>query len=650
MRTTTFHNLLLLPAVLRPGIFLASATPKNGPKVHDDDNGLFSFRSRPDLRAPKWEVEVYDQAALAPGYWFFGPYETLNMDDSLGNGWIGPHIYAQDGSLVWSGAALFDNGNIEDFRLSNVDGVEMMTLMDQRHSKGVFMDKHFQVKDRKMANGPSGGGFNSHEFHFVENGTRALVVYGEGRSFSKEEAKKALGFGETCKVACDGIHEREVKGWKSTWEWNSCDHIGLEQSSYKVDYLNNQCSGKWDYIHANSIDKTPEGDYLYSGRHTNSIYKISHANGTVLWRLGGTSGSNFTHRDDFTFSRQHDVRYRGANATHTFISFLDNAKGLDANEPTHPFSRGLLIALDEKNMQAEIAAHYDHPDGEGGLAFRRGNYQPLDNGNVFMCWSERALQSEHTKEGKMLMQARLRVDWLGTYRAYKFEFEGTPADPPDAVGEVVEEDGRVKTNVFVSWNGATEVNSYKLFRTRASGHPLMLVDSQTKQGFETTLSYEGYAKYAVVKALHANGTVLGQTKLIRIAGLNETIPEEDPQPPVSMEDPYWYSDIGFFLGAGALFAICAAAVVLITRRLRRGAGGPRRSLLDLLSRGRYQRLGEGDRELQDREGKESLMGRTRRRGSDDDVFAERFSLGEESEGEGRGSDVEVEGGEEFRRR
>jgi hypothetical protein len=451
--------LLLLPALLRTHTFAsASATPEN----HDDDNGLFSFQSRPDIRAPKWEIEVYDEASLAPGYWFSGPYETLNMDDELGNGWIGPHIYDTDGTLIWSGAPMFDNGNIEDFRISNVNGEDMMTVMDQRHSKGVFIDNHYRVVDRRQANGPNGKGFNSHEFHFVDNGTKALVVWSEGRYYSESETLEALGEDMKCHVACDGINEYDVKTWQSTFSWSSCDHIGLEESTYKTNFLPKQCGGRWDYVHANSIDKTPEGDYIISCRHSNAIYKVSKDGGHVIWRLGGVK-SDFEHKDDFVFSRQHDIRYRGGNETHTIVSMLDNAKGLDGDDPTHEFSRGLLISLDESSspMQAEIIAHYDHPKAEDMLAFRRGNYQPLPNGNVFMCWSERALQSEHSEDGTMLMQAKLVPKWLGTYRTYKFEFVGQPDDPPDVVGKTVDlqTGGGTKTNVFVSWNGATEVVS-----------------------------------------------------------------------------------------------------------------------------------------------------------------------------------------------
>jgi hypothetical protein len=240
------RHLILLPAFLR-SYTLAIADPK--PENHDSDRGLFNFESRPDIRAPKWEIEVYDKDALAPGYWFFGPYETLNMDDELGNGWIGPHIYDDDGTLIWSGAPMFDNGNIEDFRISNVGGEEMMTLMDQRHGKGVFMNNHYQEVDRKEAKGPDGkGGFNSHEFHFVDGGTKALVVWSVAKTYNASETMEMLGVDMPCQVACDGINEFDVATWESSFSWSSCDHIGLDESTYKTDFIPKMCNGKWDYV------------------------------------------------------------------------------------------------------------------------------------------------------------------------------------------------------------------------------------------------------------------------------------------------------------------------------------------------------------------------------------------------------------------
>lgn len=135
------------------------------------------------------------------------------------------------------------------------------------------------------------------------------------------------------------------------------------------------------YRHVNAVDKTLKGDYILSVRHTDTIYKISAGDGSILWRLGGAK-SDF-HSEDVVFSRQHDARYRGQNSTHMWISIMDNSKGEDPQPATNDSSRGLLIAVDENNMVATLEAHYDHPVPDS-LVPRRGNYQALPNGNVLM--------------------------------------------------------------------------------------------------------------------------------------------------------------------------------------------------------------------------------------------------------------------------
>jgi hypothetical protein len=377
---------------------------------------------------------------------------------------------------------------------------------------------------------------------------------------------------------------------------------------------------------------------------------------------------------------------------------LDNAKGLDADDPSHPFSRGLLIALDENSSQktAEIAAHYDHPemdDKEDMLAFRRGNYQPLPNGNVFMCWSERALQSEHSADGKMLMQAKLKTKFLGTYRAYKFEFKGMPEDPPDAVARTVvaQSAGGTQTVVHVSWNGATEVvsldlshfttniyanrdlqKSWNLYKTTKRNKPRVLVDQQSKSGFETKLSYDGYAQYVIAEALDSDGFLLGKSMLLKIEKPNITTPavEEEEAWQKDPSNRAWY-DSPLVIGAAGLFVCIAAllAVFTIIRRLRqRGGGSNSRSsrrrigFMDILKRGRYAPLRDGsEKELQDQQS--SLMnghrrGGRRRRSNDDDWNGadyrdgegEAFVVGDEEEeegdermrGRGRGGDVDLD--------
>ena len=219
------------------------------PEIHDDDSGLFTFKSRADIRAPKWNVTVYDRSALASGYWFFGPYETLDMDEEFGNGWIGPHIYTDDGTLIWSGAPMFDNGNTEDFRLSNVNGEDVMTVMDQRHARGVFINNHYEEIKREKTNGK--GMFNSHEFHIVDNGTKALVVWTDREEIEEEESAK-VGFQGRCEVDCNGINEFDVETWERTFTWSSCrdgeGNIGLDESTLNGGSIENKCRRNWDYV------------------------------------------------------------------------------------------------------------------------------------------------------------------------------------------------------------------------------------------------------------------------------------------------------------------------------------------------------------------------------------------------------------------
>ena len=265
--------------------------------------------------------------------------------------------------------------------------------------------------------------------------------------------------------------------------------------------------------HSNSVDKTPDGDYLLSARHVDTIYKVSGEDGHIIWRLGGKM-SDFGN-GDWTFSRQHDVRVRDHNGTHLVISILDNARGMDSQEPTYPFSRGLLLALNEEEMTVTILKQIDHPDGEGHYAPRRGNYQLLPNGNIFMGWSEYGSQSEHASDGTLLMHSWLAADWLGTYRAYKFDFTGRPTEKP-AVHSISfpTDGGSSATVVHVSWNGDTETAYWNMYKTTADDEVRVLVGTAERTGFETAVEYGALAEYVLLEAVDKNGEVLGESDII----------------------------------------------------------------------------------------------------------------------------------------
>lgn len=247
-----------------------------------------------------------------------------------------------------------------------------------------------------------------------------------------------------------------------------------------------------------------------------------------MWRLGGKT-SDFEMGEGVKFSCQHNIRVRGGNETHTLISILDNASGEDGQEPSYDYSRGLLISLNEEDMTASLVAHYDHPRGE--YAPKRGNMQIMENGNVFMGWSERALHSEHSPDGTLLMEAIMVPDWIGSYRNFKFPYVGRPNTTPDAISVAYMQDEERKDNpitkVFVSWNGDTEVRKWRLYGSSNSRDDLAVVESKDRTGFETAFDHDTYYKWVSLEGLDKNGKVITTTGTIKT--------EQHPSAPYEVE-------------------------------------------------------------------------------------------------------------------
>ena len=503
----------MLRMVLSPLSFLALYTFPSLTSAqweHGNSDALFDFVTRPDLKAPKWNVTVYQPELVSPGYWFVGPYRSPRNKEDETDTWVGPHIYDGNGELIWSGTEMFDNGkDTMSFQIHNVRGEELMTVLDWSRGEGVIFDNHYEIVETVDIYGDART--NAHEFHFVDNGSKAVVIKTKYDVSTKEDAQAAgLNNGKLCHAHWDGIQEFDTSTWQTSWEWNSKGHIWLNESTYAETPIEKRCDSShlgWDFIHCNSIDKNAEGDYFLSCRHSNTIYKISHKDGSILWRFGGLM-SDFD-QGGLVFGRQHNIRVRGENSTHTIISFLDNAKGQDAAPPSHDFSRGLLIALDEKSMKSTVLKEINHPDLD--YSPKRGNYQALPNDNVFMGWSTKALHSEHTPDGKMVMQARMLAGWLGSYRNYKFPFVGQPLSLPTVHSAAYGIEGRdaARTVLHVSWNGATEVETWRFYKTTGNGNVRKLLGDRRRSGFETMIEVEGYASYIIAEGLDKNGEVLG---------------------------------------------------------------------------------------------------------------------------------------------
>ena len=255
--------------------------------------------------------------------------------------------------------------------------------------------------------------------------------------------------------------------------------------------------GSYDPYHFNAISADTADTLLLSARHTHTVYSIDRATGDIRWRLGGKK-SDFAVDGDAKFAWQHHARRRSASTISMFDNHVDTSDGT---------SRGLLLTVDEDAKTASVAQQYAYKNHVG---FAMGSMEPLADGNVLVGWGTQPYATEFTADGTAVWEAT----GLGKtcYRVAKSEWTGTPEADPD-IAVAAAKGGRL--TVYASWNGATEVDSWRVL-SGATEQDLSVAVIAKKDGFETTAQIPAAAQVRVV-ALDASGATLGTSRVIATA-------------------------------------------------------------------------------------------------------------------------------------
>jgi hypothetical protein len=258
----------------------------------------------------------------------------------------------------------------------------------------------------------------------------------------------------------------------------------------------------FDYFHLNSIEVDQDDNLLISARNTWSVYKIDRETGEVMWRLGGKM-SDFEMGPGTGLAYQHDAR-RQLDGT---IIIFDNG----AAPKVHDRSRGIVVELDLEAMKAILVREHTYPD-ETLLAGFLGNMQTLEGGNVFVGWGSEPFLSEFGPDGELLFDAKLPSEYM-SYRSYRLEWKGYPADRPAMVAER-RSGGEI--TLYASWNDATEVAEWKVL-AGAAPERLRSVATAPLEDFETSASVRTEEPYIAVRARDRSGRELGVSEAVELA-------------------------------------------------------------------------------------------------------------------------------------
>src|SRR5215217_134807 len=446
--------------------------------------GAWAFRSRPDLGPAAAEVTTRARDT-APGYVFVAIKE--------GAGENGPMILDDNGQIVWFGK----HPRARDFKMQYYRGRPVLTWWEgvvvQGHGEGeyvIFDDSYREVRRVRAGNGYTG---DLHEFLITPENTALLVAYAPRRT-----DLSSVGGPEDGPVWEGIVQEVDIETEEVIFEWRSLDHVGIEESYAR--FPPDNPGFRYDYFHINAIDVDHDNNLLICARNTWAVYKIDRKTGDVLWRLGGKK-SDFEMGQRTRTAFQHDAR-RQKDGT---ITIFDNG--------AHPNfldqSRVIVLDIDEEEMKATLVREYASP--EKILATSQGNAQFLPDGNVFVGWGSAPFVSEFSREGELLFEARFPPG-CESYKAFRFLWEGHPTDVPAVA---VERRPEGKVAIYVSWNGATEVESWEAVSGPSPG-PLAPLVSVPREGFETAMLAQTYGPYVAVRAKDRSGEILGTSDPVEL--------------------------------------------------------------------------------------------------------------------------------------
>jgi hypothetical protein len=381
----------------------------------------------------------------------------------------GPMILDMAGNLVWSAPGQYGEASANT-RIQRYRGQNLLTfwagekLQESGLGSYYLLNSSYDIVQTVSAVGTDLEG-DLHEFKITEDGSALIIVY-ERTSVSLDDIVVDIPADH---IIVNGIlQEIDIATGELLFEWRLTDH--LEHPALQNSSGGFVADGSFDYFHMNSIDKDSKGNYLISLRHLHVLVYVRGITGDILWTLGNDFGDfkDLSQGDATGFRWQHDARW--ISEDDGIISLFDN--GMAHKHPDATYSQGLIIQLDFLNWTAKLLQNYTSRDLIGSAS--QGNVQllsrPHDKDHVFIGWGASAAFTEHNIRGDLLCETHFGASLLfyfervKSYRTFKtFDWKAIPAawDPEAQIAD---------NEIYVSWNGATEVAYWSLQSRNATAN------------------------------------------------------------------------------------------------------------------------------------------------------------------------------------
>jgi hypothetical protein len=449
------------------------------------------------------DITPLHTSELAPGYIFIGNFYNTTYPPMIGQS--GPLILDDHLQPVWFKPVpqkdVASNLSLQTYHgkpaLSWWQGT-ITNTGETLTGEDVVVNQHYQ----RIATLRGKNGWVPTVHEMIIRGNDAWVSVNKNRPMDLSK----YGGAYNGSMIDSAVQEYNLKTGKLLYTWDALKHIPLSDSQATL-----PTNGfPWDAYHINSIQLLGHDQMLVSMRDIWAAYKVDIKTGRIIWTLGGPHAS-FKFGPGAFFSWQHDVRaYPGTPLISMFDDHCCQETGGGTYVAPSAPSRGLVLKLNQSTHTATLVAQYSH--GKNFDSQYMGDLQPLPGGDEFVGWGSQQNFTEYTASGHMLLDAFLPYPDI-SYRTIVEPWVGLPLYPP--AGAARRRNG--KTTVYASWNGATQVLSWRVLGGSGAGS-LKAVASASKRGFETRIAVPSTDSTFRVEALDAHGRVIGTSKVFSARG------------------------------------------------------------------------------------------------------------------------------------
>ncbi|MCL8006952.1 aryl-sulfate sulfotransferase [Gelidibacter japonicus] len=217
-----------------------------------------------------------------------------------------------------------------------------------------------------------------HEIDLDSDGNIMTLVYDE-----REFDLSSVGGDIKDTVKGDGILVLNHQGEK-VWEWSVFD-VANPLDDEKI------LKTKGDWLHANSLFKDRQGNYIISFRNLSQIWKINGTTGDLIWKVGGLDG-DFEIPDELVFAGQHDIRFNDEgnlvlldNGNETFRPGNKRSSNKDGllNKNKDSYSRLMTLSLDTLAMKVSLKSEVKFP--KKYFTHSQGSAEYINDNLIVFC-------------------------------------------------------------------------------------------------------------------------------------------------------------------------------------------------------------------------------------------------------------------------